>query len=109
MPVATSSPAVSHPSGLSKMEDRKRPAISATDEIAPPSKRQAVNGTVKSRDDGESRDEAWIEVRPFVGDSTTSRATVSSTRCIAAVGGFLRSTLLSLRVVLAIKQQAQRV
>ncbi|KAL5940819.1 E3 ubiquitin-protein ligase bre1 [Pyricularia oryzae] len=61
MPVATSSPAVSHPSGLSKMEDRKRPAISATDEIAPPSKRQAVNGTVKSRDDGESRDEAWIE------------------------------------------------
>ncbi|KAL8423677.1 hypothetical protein RB596_003764 [Gaeumannomyces avenae] len=43
------------------MEDRKRPALSATDEIAPPSKRQAVNGGSKSRDDNDLRDEAWIE------------------------------------------------
>lgn len=43
------------------MEDRKRPALSATDEIAPPSKRQAINGGSKSRDDNDLRDEAWIE------------------------------------------------
>ncbi|XDG01299.1 hypothetical protein ABKA04_000914 [Annulohypoxylon sp. FPYF3050] len=42
------------------MEDRKRPAIS-TDDIAPPSKRQAVNGGSKSKDDGDTKDEAWIE------------------------------------------------
>lgn len=43
------------------MEDRKRPAISSTDDIAPPSKRQAVNGGSKSKDDGDAKDEAWIE------------------------------------------------
>ncbi|KLU87338.1 E3 ubiquitin-protein ligase bre-1 [Magnaporthiopsis poae ATCC 64411] len=61
MPVATSPVVSSHPSGLVKMEDRKRPALSATDEIAPPSKRQAINGGSKSRDDNDLRDEAWIE------------------------------------------------
>ncbi|RYP48408.1 hypothetical protein DL768_005681 [Monosporascus sp. mg162] len=40
------------------MEDRKRPALSSSDDIAPPSKRQAVNGGSKSKEEG---DEAWIE------------------------------------------------
>ncbi|KAL2017681.1 hypothetical protein VTK56DRAFT_1841 [Thermocarpiscus australiensis] len=44
------------------MEDRKRPASSAVDDCAPPSKRQAVNGGSKSKDDsGDMREEAWIE------------------------------------------------
>ncbi|XXH04849.1 hypothetical protein Hte_011271 [Hypoxylon texense] len=43
------------------MEDRKRPAISSTDDIAPPSKRQAVNGGSKSKDDSDIKEEAWIE------------------------------------------------
>ncbi|KAK2074433.1 hypothetical protein P8C59_008641 [Phyllachora maydis] len=43
------------------MEDRKRPAVN-TDDLAPPSKRQAVNGGNKSKDDsGDMREEAWIE------------------------------------------------
>ncbi|KAL1878819.1 hypothetical protein VTK73DRAFT_7472 [Phialemonium thermophilum] len=44
------------------MEDRKRPALSSVDDLAPPSKRQAVNGGGKSRDDsGDMKEEAWIE------------------------------------------------
>ncbi|KAL2164187.1 hypothetical protein VTH06DRAFT_3402 [Thermothelomyces fergusii] len=44
------------------MEDRKRPASGAVDDGAPPSKRQAVNGSSKSKDDStEMREEAWIE------------------------------------------------
>ncbi|CAM1505501.1 Fc.00g111380.m01.CDS01 [Cosmosporella sp. VM-42] len=43
------------------MEDRKRPAISSTDDLAPPSKRVAVNGS-KAKDDAlEMREESWIE------------------------------------------------
>jgi hypothetical protein len=45
------------------MEDRKRPASGAVDDYAPPSKRQAVNGSSKSKDDsGDMKEEAWIEV-----------------------------------------------
>ena len=63
MPVATSLSDSVRPSSLSTMEDRKRPAISSTDELAPPSKRVAVNGS-KTRDDGpEAKEEGWIEVR----------------------------------------------
>ncbi|KAK4249880.1 BRE1 E3 ubiquitin ligase-domain-containing protein [Corynascus novoguineensis] len=44
------------------MEDRKRPASGAVDDGAPPSKRQAVNGGSKSKDDsGDMKEEAWIE------------------------------------------------
>ncbi|KAL2258606.1 hypothetical protein VTK26DRAFT_8024 [Humicola hyalothermophila] len=44
------------------MEDRKRPASSAVDDSAPPTKRQAVNGSSKSKDDSaDMREEAWIE------------------------------------------------
>ncbi|CAJ2507028.1 Uu.00g082140.m01.CDS01 [Anthostomella pinea] len=43
------------------MEDRKRPALSSTDDIAPPTKRQAINGGSKSKDDTEMKDEAWVE------------------------------------------------
>ncbi|KAK5652489.1 hypothetical protein OQA88_10391 [Cercophora sp. LCS_1] len=44
------------------MEDRKRPASGAVEEGAPPTKRQAVNGSSKSKDDsGDSREETWIE------------------------------------------------
>ncbi|KAI1337804.1 E3 ubiquitin-protein ligase BRE1 [Xylariaceae sp. FL0016] len=42
------------------MEDRKRP-LSTTDDVAPPSKRQAVNGGNKTKEDSEMKDEAWIE------------------------------------------------
>ncbi|KAI3337358.1 E3 ubiquitin-protein ligase-like protein [Xylariaceae sp. AK1471] len=43
------------------MEDRKRPAVNSTDDIAPPSKRQAVNGSSKAKEDPEAKDEAWVE------------------------------------------------
>ncbi|KAI2468554.1 hypothetical protein F4781DRAFT_263725 [Annulohypoxylon bovei var. microspora] len=59
MPLSTS-PTTAPLSTRLKMEDRKRPAIS-TDDIAPPSKRQAVNGSSKSKDDTDMKDEAWIE------------------------------------------------
>ncbi|KAM4054687.1 BRE1 e3 ubiquitin ligase [Hirsutella rhossiliensis] len=43
------------------MEDRKRPAIGAADELAPPSKRIAVNGS-KAKDDAlDMKEESWIE------------------------------------------------
>ncbi|KAL0472965.1 hypothetical protein QR685DRAFT_157705 [Neurospora intermedia] len=65
MPVATSPSAVPRPTTV-KMEDRKRPAANA-DDVAPPSKRQAVNGTSKSKDDSnDSREEAWIEDSLFI-------------------------------------------
>ncbi|CAK7199094.1 E3 ubiquitin-protein ligase bre1 [Sporothrix eucalyptigena] len=64
MPIATAPTVVpTRPSAVVKMEDRKRPAIADTDEYAPPSKRQAVNGgTSKAKEDpnGEYRDE-WLE------------------------------------------------
>lgn len=70
MPIATS-PSLPHPATFAKMEDRKRPASGAVEEGAPPTKRQAVNGSSKSKDDsGDSREETWIEVsltrHPFV-------------------------------------------
>lgn len=62
MPVATSPSALLPTSPVVKMEDRKRPAIN-TEEIAPPSKRQQVNGSSKARDNTvDMGDEAWIEV-----------------------------------------------
>ncbi|KAB5558359.1 BRE1 E3 ubiquitin ligase-domain-containing protein [Coniochaeta sp. 2T2.1] len=62
MPIATSLSAVPRPATLVKMEDRKRPAASAVDELAPPSKRLNVNGAGKSRDDtGDKGEDAWIE------------------------------------------------
>ncbi|KJR80788.1 uncharacterized protein SPSK_05668 [Sporothrix schenckii 1099-18] len=68
MPIATAPSAVpTRPSAVAKMEDRKRPAIADTDEYAPPSKRQAVNGgasKVKEDPNGEYRDEAWLENGP---------------------------------------------
>ncbi|KAK5990192.1 E3 ubiquitin-protein ligase BRE1 [Cladobotryum mycophilum] len=43
------------------MEDRKRPAISGADDLAPPSKRVAVNGS-KAKDDAlEMKEESWVE------------------------------------------------
>jgi len=60
MPIATSPSTAPRPF---KMEERKRPAITNADDLAPPSKRQNVNGAGKSRDDsGDAKDEAWIEV-----------------------------------------------
>lgn len=67
MPVATS-PSVTPrlPSTKVKMDDRKRPAIGSADDLAPPSKRQAVNGGGKSKDDsGDTKEEAWIDVSLF--------------------------------------------
>lgn len=63
MPIATSPSALPRPAAFVKMEDRKRPASGAVDDCAPPSKRQAVNGSSKSKDDsGDMKEEAWIEV-----------------------------------------------
>jgi len=62
MPIATSPSALPRPAAFVKMEDRKRPASGAVDDGAPPSKRQAVNGSSKSKDDsGDMKEEAWIE------------------------------------------------
>lgn len=45
------------------MEDRKRPAVGGADELAPPSKRVAVNGS-KAKDEAlEMKEEGWVEVR----------------------------------------------
>lgn len=63
MPIATSPSVLPRPATFAKMEDRKRPASGAVDDYAPPSKRQAVNGSGKSKDDsGDMKEEAWIEV-----------------------------------------------
>ncbi|KAM5379598.1 hypothetical protein ACJZ2D_003946 [Fusarium nematophilum] len=43
------------------MEDRKRPAISSADDLAPPSKRVAVNGSKAKDDSLEMKEETWIE------------------------------------------------
>ena len=74
------------------MEDRKRPASGAVDDYAPPSKRQAVNGGGKSKDDsGDMKEEAWIEVSvshdsPFVVILWPSRTpSPSEDRVYAAV------------------------
>ncbi|KAI0429205.1 hypothetical protein F5Y09DRAFT_265341 [Xylaria sp. FL1042] len=60
MPSSTS-PTVAPLSTRVKMEDRKRPAVNSTDDIAPPSKRQAVNGGSKVKDEADAKDEAWVE------------------------------------------------
>lgn len=63
MPIATSPSAVPRAAALVKMDDRKRPAVSAVDDLAPPSKRLNINGAGKSRDDsGDKGEDAWIEV-----------------------------------------------
>lgn len=61
MPVATTTSASSLLPTMSKMEDRKRPALSSADDLAPPSKRLAVNGS-KTKDDGpEMKEESWVD------------------------------------------------
>ncbi|KAH7170462.1 BRE1 E3 ubiquitin ligase-domain-containing protein [Dactylonectria macrodidyma] len=61
MPLTATPSASPRPSTLAKMEDRKRPAISSADDLAPPSKRVAVNGS-KAKDDAlEMKEEGWIE------------------------------------------------
>lgn len=67
---------------VAKMEDRKRSAIADTDEYAPPSKRQAVNGSAgKAKEDpnGEFRDEAWLEVSHFLARHWKFRISTSQT------------------------------
>ncbi|TQV99603.1 hypothetical protein V2A60_005069 [Cordyceps javanica] len=44
------------------MEDRKRPAVGSADDLAPPSKRVAVNGSKPKDDAPEMKEESWIEV-----------------------------------------------
>jgi hypothetical protein len=62
MPAATTPSASPLPPTMSKMEDRKRPAISSADDLAPPSKRVAVNGS-KTKDEGpEMKEESWVDV-----------------------------------------------
>ncbi|GAB0132646.1 E3 ubiquitin-protein ligase bre1 [Epichloe bromicola] len=61
MPVATSPSTSLRLSVLLKMEDRKRPAMGGADDLAPPSKRVAVNGS-KTKDDAiELKEEGWVE------------------------------------------------
>ncbi|CEI38817.1 unnamed protein product [Fusarium venenatum] len=61
MPLTTTSSASPRPSTLAKMEDRKRPAISSADDIAPPSKRVAVNGSKAKDDPLDMKEESWID------------------------------------------------
>ncbi|KFH48159.1 E3 ubiquitin-protein ligase-like protein [Hapsidospora chrysogenum ATCC 11550] len=62
MPAATTLPASSRPSTTNpKMEERKRPAVGSADELAPPSKRLAVNGSKHKDDALEMKEESWVE------------------------------------------------
>ncbi|RCI16345.1 hypothetical protein L249_2159 [Ophiocordyceps polyrhachis-furcata BCC 54312] len=61
MPLATPPTASPRPSTLVKMDDRKRPALGGAEDLAPPSKRVAINGS-KAKDDAlEMKEESWIE------------------------------------------------
>lgn len=71
MPLTTTS-ASPRPSTIAKMEDRKRPAISSADEIAPPSKRVAVNGSKAKDDPLDMKEESWVEVSHTTTYSITS-------------------------------------
>ncbi|UKZ59359.1 uncharacterized protein TrAtP1_000671 [Trichoderma atroviride] len=62
MPVATTPSASPRPSTLVKMDDRKRPAISGAEDLAPPSKRVAINGSKAKDDNADMKEETWIEV-----------------------------------------------
>ncbi|KAM3467535.1 hypothetical protein NHJ6243_000156 [Beauveria neobassiana] len=44
------------------MEDRKRPAVGSADDLAPPSKRVAVNGSKTKDEAPDMKEESWIEV-----------------------------------------------
>lgn len=61
MPLSTSKSSAPL-SPLVNMEDRKRPALSATDEIAPPSKRQQINGGANVAKDDDAKEDVWIDV-----------------------------------------------
>lgn len=64
MPAATTTPPSASPrpsATLSKMEDRKRPAVNSTDDLAPPSKRVAVNGSKVKDEALEMKEESWVE------------------------------------------------
>jgi E3 ubiquitin-protein ligase BRE1 len=54
------------------MEDRKRPAISSADEIAPPSKRVAVNGSKAKDDPLDMKEESWVEVSHTTSSITSA-------------------------------------
>lgn len=60
MPLSTSKSSAPL-SPLVNMEDRKRPALSATDEIAPPSKRQQINGGANVAKDDDAKEDVWID------------------------------------------------
>jgi E3 ubiquitin-protein ligase BRE1 len=51
------------PSTIVKMEDRKRPAGQNVDDLAPPTKRQAVNGGSKASADSDMPWKDDLEVR----------------------------------------------
>ncbi|KAM6477907.1 BRE1-domain-containing protein [Trichoderma sp. SZMC 28011] len=61
MPVATTPSASPRPSTLVKMEDRKRPAISGAEDLAPPSKRVAINGSKAKDENTDMKEDTWIE------------------------------------------------
>ena len=63
MPAVTTPSTSPRPTTIVKMEDRKRPAMSGSDELAPPSKRVAVNGSKAKDDSSEMKEEGWVEVR----------------------------------------------
>lgn len=80
MPIATS-PSVPRLATFAKMEDRKRPASTAVDDNAPPSKRQAVNGASKPKDDADKdKEELWIEVSPDCRASRPSASLLPASR-----------------------------
>jgi hypothetical protein len=66
MPAIETPPVVVSPTGLAKMEERKRPAAYDGDETAPPAKRQitsSVNGETRSHHDADIPGKDDLEVR----------------------------------------------
>jgi hypothetical protein len=94
MPLATSTPSASpRLSSLPKMEDRKRPAVSAADDVAPPAKRQAtINGSKSALDaDSDLKEDTFIEVsgtrpplrpRPALVVSSTTPSPILQSRSL---------------------------
>lgn len=75
------------PSTLSKMEDRKRPAVSSADDLAPPSKRVAINGSKLKDEAPDMKEESWVEVCSCESISISSARALPYSSCRSILGG----------------------
>lgn len=62
MPAITNPSSSPVPPNILSMEDRKRSAVIHGDDILPPSKRMAVNGSKGKDDAAEMKEENWVDV-----------------------------------------------